>query len=98
MHVENPRERIDRIIRDYSESLLYRNMDFFFVQIGSNDGKTGDPLYEYIKECKWKGILVEPVPYLFEKLKQTYRGFEGLLFENSAIDTKDGYRTFYRIE
>jgi FkbM family methyltransferase len=72
--------------------------DFFFIQIGSNDGKRGDPIYEYVIKYKWRGILIEPVPYLYEKLKNTYAGQEGLDFENIAIADKDGYKTFYRVE
>jgi FkbM family methyltransferase len=72
--------------------------DFFFIQIGSNDGKTGDPIYEYVVKYGWRGILIEPVPYLYEKLKSTYAGRTGLVFENIAIADEDGYKTFYRVE
>jgi FkbM family methyltransferase len=72
--------------------------EFFFIQVGANDGKTGDPVHEYIKKYHWKGILVEPIPYLFRKLQQTYAGMQGLVFENVAIDKRDGQRTLYRVE
>ena len=72
--------------------------DFFFIQIGSNDGKRGDPIYDYVIKYSWRGILIEPVPYLYEKLKNTYAGQEGLVFENIAIADKDGHKTFYRVE
>lgn len=75
-----------------------RTSDFFFIQIGSNDGKTGDPIYDYIIRYRWKGILIEPVKYLFQKLKKTYKGMKDLEFENVAIDKKTGYRWFYRVK
>ena len=73
--------------------------DVNFIQIGSNDGKNGDPIFPYIKRAGWKGILVEPVPYLFERLKNNYTGFsDKLIFENSAIANENGRLKFYRLQ
>ena len=69
----------------------------FFVQVGSNDGVHGDPLRLWIIKYRWRGILIEPVQHLFEKLKHNYRDSEGLIFENTAIAETDGYKTFYRL-
>jgi FkbM family methyltransferase len=56
------------------------------VQIGSNDGKTGDPLYHFLKRNKkWRAVFVEPVPYLFERLKKNYSGDHRFGFENAVI-------------
>lgn len=66
-----------------------------FVQIGANDGQLNDPIYPFIKQGKWKGILVEPLPPLFEKLKKTYAGIDGLVFENVGITDSDGNMGFY---
>lgn len=66
-----------------------------FVQIGANDGQLNDPIYPYIKQGKLKGILVEPLPPLFEKLKLTYKGIDGLTFENVGITDSDGNMGFY---
>lgn len=57
-----------------------------FVQVGANDGMFGDPLRPYIVSRGWRGVLVEPQPNVFEKLKSNYAGFEQQLeFENLAI-------------
>jgi len=57
------------------------------VQIGSNDGKTGDPLYQlFNKNTTWKGLFVEPVPYLFERLQANYPDVSRFSFENAAIN------------
>lgn len=59
----------------------------FLVQIGSNDGKTGDPLFELLQKNKaWKGLFVEPVPYLFQRLKKNYPDTSRFQFENAAIN------------
>ena len=70
-----------------------------FVQIGSNDGKTNDPLFPYVsKGTHWKGTLVEPIPYLFERLRQNYAGREDLFFEQVAISEAPEPSTFYFVE
>lgn len=70
-----------------------------FIQIGSNDGISGDPIYKYVVSKKWRGILVEPVPSLFIRLKESYKNYkENLIFENSAIATKNGKAKFYRLK
>jgi FkbM family methyltransferase len=70
---------------------------FYFIQIGANDGITGDKLHRYIETYKWEGILVEPVPYIFERLKQNYIHNSNLIFENSAIGEVNGNLPFYSI-
>jgi len=84
----------DSLVRNYSR----KNKDFLFVQIGANDGIKADPIYLYVIKYHWKGILVEPVKYIFEKLKKNYQGIKGLNFENAGIGKKDGYNRFYRLK
>src|SRR5450631_1993798 len=69
-----------------------------FVEIGANDGKKNDPLYYYVKKYGWRGILVEPDPSNFKKLKDNYRGVEGLIFENTGIGPEPGEMLFYKIK
>ena len=68
-----------------------------FVQIGANDGKKNDPLYHRIIQYGWKGILVEPDPSNFKKLKENYSQLEGLIFENTGIGPEHGDLPFYKI-
>ena len=83
-----------KIISNNAEKIT----DFFFIQIGSNDGITGDPIHNYVIKYKWSGILVEPVKYLFDKLRKNYQNRDNLFFENVAIAEKDGYKNFYGIK
>lgn len=80
------------------ERLELESEDFFFVQIGSNDGVIHDLLYHYIQRYQWRGILVEPIGYYFERLKKNYSGNKHLIFENVAISDKDEMRDFYRVK
>ena len=75
------------------------NPDAFCIQVGSNDGKGGDPLSELFFATNWKGILVEPVPYLFEKLKSNYSAIsEKMIFVNAAISNERGTAPFWRLK
>ena len=75
----------------------YNHQNFFFVQIGANDGVTGDDLRKYILQYKWHGVLVEPVPYVFQRLPENYREVENLEFLNCAIGIETGTSKFYSI-
>jgi FkbM family methyltransferase len=66
-----------------------RQRDFYFVQIGANDGITVDPIREYVLRYGWKGVLVEPQKKYFQQLQQNYAGRAGLHFENVAIGERE---------
>ena len=69
-----------------------------FVQIGSNDGVRADPLHPHIVAGRWRGVLVEPLEYLFERLKRNYADVSGLEFECCAVAADRGVKTFYYVE
>ena len=64
--------------------------DFFFVQIGANNGLTDDPLRQFVTKYHWHGVLVEPQPQVFQQLLKNYELEKQLAFENAAIADKDG--------
>jgi FkbM family methyltransferase len=68
-----------------------------FVQIGSNDGDHGDPLRPYVDSRRWRGILVEPVPHVFERLRSKRGDNEQLTLVNAAIAPQDGPMPFYYV-
>src|SRR6266545_7291938 len=53
-------------------SLSISRKKIFFIQIGANDGGPSDPLFPFLQLKHWRGIMVEPVPYLFEQLQARY--------------------------
>ena len=73
------------------------NQSFFFVEIGANDGKTGDPMFDLISKYHLPGIMVEPVPYLFQRLLDNYKHEKNLFFENAAIGDSGKGLTFYSL-
>ena len=69
----------------------------FFMNIGANDGLSGDPLREFIFRYRWRGVLVEPVPYIFHRLVRAYAGRPGLFFEQAALGPHTGTLPFWTI-
>jgi len=70
---------------------------FFFVQVGANDGVVDDPLRDLILQHRLQGLLIEPLPDLFDELKRNYMDQPQLLFENVAILSRDGTIPIYRV-
>jgi FkbM family methyltransferase len=79
-------------------SFSRRTQNFFFIQIGAYDGRKGDPIYELVQRNRWSGILVEPQPDIFERLKQNYAGFSGLAFEQAVIVTEGNSLPLYKLK
>lgn len=59
--------------------------DFFFVNIGANDGVSNDPIYPFLRRYGWRGIAVEPLPYICEELRRNYASFPDVIIEHAAI-------------
>ncbi len=71
--------------------------ELFFVQVGAFDGRSGDPLHEWIVRYEWRGILVEPQPRAFAALQRTYADRPDLTLRNVAVAERRGTRTLYTI-
>jgi FkbM family methyltransferase len=69
----------------------------FFVEIGANDGLQHDHLRRHIEARAWTGIMVEPVPYVFERLQGNYGGNDRVALENVAIADRDGELPFFHL-
>ena len=68
-----------------------------FVQIGANDGVADDPIRPLVMESdRWQGILLEPQPDAFDRLRRNYPGQGSRLkFLNAAISDASGERTLF---
>jgi FkbM family methyltransferase len=64
------------------------NNSVFVLNIGAMDGVLFDEMIGYSTMYKFKGLYVEPIPYLFEKLKNNISSDN--FFENSAISEYNG--------
>ncbi len=69
------------------------------VEVGANDGKTGDPLHHLIRSNRRsKALLIEPIPYLFERLQSTYSSSPHCVLANVAIAPASGTMPIYFID
>ncbi|MEO6741103.1 MAG: FkbM family methyltransferase [Chthoniobacteraceae bacterium] len=88
-------ETIDVLELAVHDLMVRRGRSLTFVQIGANDGLIGDPIRRFILEFGWKGVLVEPQPEVFERLRNNYAGSNQLQFERCAIAATNGSAKFY---
>lgn len=68
-----------------------------FIQIGSNDGLTNDPVRPFVDRHHWRGVCVEPVPSIFQRLQANYAGVDGMEFACAAVGDEIGTATFYSV-
>lgn len=95
-HFYNPRKgSLSEFISEYSQSVKH---EFTVIQVGANDGFTNDPIHKYIKRDNWKGVLLEPQPYVFNKyLNKLHRKSKTIHPFNAALGTQNGETTLYKI-
>lgn len=81
-------------ISEYSKTIK----DFTVVQIGANDGITNDPIHKFIIRDDWKGVLLEPQKFVFERfLVKLYYRRKKISVVNAAFGPKDGVLPLYKI-
>jgi FkbM family methyltransferase len=85
-------------LTDRIRSALAHRSSIFLVQVGSHDGLHGDPLYELTSQDKrWCGIMIEPVQYAFNRLKQNHGNDGRFILLNLAVSDKEEVRDFYYV-
>jgi len=71
----------------------------FFVKVGANDGITGDPCSDLLlRTQRWKGLLIEPVPYCLARLEANFSDRTRFSFAPVAIGSKEGEAPFYYVD
>jgi hypothetical protein len=66
--------RIERIspFKHRLQELLAKKEHLKFVQIGAHDGIRFDGLYDFVTQHRCEGIVVEPLPDIWERLRFNY--------------------------
>lgn len=88
---------------DYLESILYqyiqKHKTINFIQIGANDGKRFDPIYEFIRCNKnsISGYVLEPVNDYFLDLCKTYKDYPSIKPLNFAVHNELSETIIYKI-
>jgi len=78
------------ILSEYLHKLGKVNPDAFVIQIGANDGISFDDTRGFLDMYKWPALLVEPIPEIFQELKDNFSDRNNYIFEQSAITNYDG--------
>lgn len=69
------------------------------VQVGANDGRTGDPVRTLFHAHAKKVLLIEPIPELIADLEDSYKSFSGqVVIENIAIGSSSGVFSLNRLK
>jgi FkbM family methyltransferase len=66
--------------------------------IGANDGKSMDPIYEFLSNSDVSGLVVEPLPDIFERLKDNYQHIDKIKCVNRAVHSSRKKMTIYRVD
>ena len=86
------------------ECFLYRHLavhkKMSFIQIGANDGKMNDPIYQFNVSNKdvVSGFVLEPLPDIFEKLVENYKCCPGVKPFNLAIHSTQSEMVLHRVK
>lgn len=89
-------ERRPRLLTAELLAVLARERpDASFIEIGANDGKQHDHVDPFLAETRWTGVMVEPVDYIFERLRANHGSNPRLKLERAVISDSDGTVDFF---
>ncbi len=84
--------RLEAFLDDFAKG----KPDFFFMQVGGNDGFQNDLICKFVKRYRWNGITIEPQKAPFETLQLIYQN-DGVIPVNVAIDKEATTRKLYKV-
>lgn len=65
-------KKVDLQLEEILKKKFRPGSDFYFIQVGANDGVSHDWLYDFVKDRKSYGVVIEPLPDFFALLKKNY--------------------------
>lgn len=96
--------RVDNIEFFDFDALLYFQLQhsdvFRFVQIGACDGVSFDPIYRFVtrNHARVRGVVIEPLPDLFERLEANYRRYPEVVALNCAVHNTETEMLLHRVD
>lgn len=85
-------------VREYCQLLPNTVQEPTFVIVGANDGITEDPVTDiFLADSRWRGVLIEPVPYCFQRLAAAFGDSRRFALEQVAIGSAPGKANFYYV-
>ncbi|HUR81432.1 MAG TPA: FkbM family methyltransferase [Thermoanaerobaculia bacterium] len=82
---------------DLLELQWARSRDFVVVVVGAFDGVENDPVSRFIRARECRGVLIEPQPAAFARLRENFARFPRIELLNAAIDETSGSRALYSV-
>ena len=67
------------------------------IQVGAHDGVMSDPVFRIARRRNWHGLLVEPHPRYFARLREVHAGRVAFLLENVAISDREGQLALFHL-
>lgn len=89
---------------NFLDSLLYQILrkqnTLKFLQIGANDGKRFDPIFEFVSvnHNKLEGVILEPIKDYYNELLTNYANYKNIVTVNKAIHNELKETTIYRLD
>lgn len=71
---------------------------FYFIQIGANDGHSFDPIHALITKHNLKGICLEPIKSYFKDLQVTYLDYPHVKLINKAVAMHNGTTNMFKVK
>lgn len=79
------------------EKTFKKNKEFSFIQVGANDGVSFDDLFDFVKERKSHGVVIEPIKSYFEELTNNYLICPNVVPVNKAVYHQKDILDIYKI-
>ena len=85
---------IDNFLNKYFKSREKK----YIIQVGAKDGIQNDPIRKFLKTPdNFRAILIEPIPYYFNKLKLLYKKRKDIKIIKAALGAKNKKKKLYFI-
>lgn len=80
--------------------VLQRRGNLKYLQIGGNDGVMADPMFDFVMRHsnEVSGLVIEPLPHLFQALESNYRHFPSINVERIAIHHSQSEMDMYFVD
>ncbi|WP_050602058.1 FkbM family methyltransferase [Ruegeria sp. 6PALISEP08] len=68
------------------------------VQVGANDGRLDDPIWQFWSKDYWRGVLIEPHPVYFSDLSSMHEENPNVALVNCAVSEWPGKMDLYHMD
>jgi FkbM family methyltransferase len=80
------------------EALFRLGKPIQFIQVGANDGVRFDDLYFTVTNSRWSGLVIEPLPNMYQRLVRNYQDHTQVIPLNLAIHPSASKATIYHVK